>query len=137
VLGAFAMPSVGAFFGDRRDVDGFQQYVRTYIDGWSSSAQPGRQVLDRRWAIAHPDLVLEEGDQACAWLKPQPDAPEVDPSGRSTVGTLISTYIKATADDRIPPVARMSESYIVAGAWAYLCKDLREDKTAPSSLYED
>src|SRR5204863_1811278 len=92
VISAAAIPSIRERILHRRDAGAFNDYVSTYIDGWRSSRDPGGQRRDKAWALAHPNLVLAEGDQACAWLEKQPDAGQVDPSGATSVDGLIGAY---------------------------------------------
>lgn len=114
----------------------YQRYVRQYVDGWSSSADPGGPRRDERWVLAHPDQVLAEGDRACSWLIQRPDAPDVDPTGRSTVDVLARRFAEAE-HARNPRVSILGHSTMTAGAWSYLCSSVREDKTAPRSRDED
>jgi hypothetical protein len=75
--------------------------------------------------------------RACAWLASQPDAPDgIDPSGTTSVGAMIGGYV-ATRGEFPGPVSAGGMSTIVAGAWEYLCSDVRDDKTAPTGAEDD
>lgn len=121
--------------GDRHAGD-YQRYVRQYVGGWSSSADPGGPQRDKVWVLSHPDQVLAEGDRACAWLLLRPDASDIDPTGRSTVDALAGLFVQAE-HARNPRLSTFGHATITAGAWAYLCSSVREDKTAPRSRDED
>jgi hypothetical protein len=75
--------------------------------------------------------------RACAWLASQPDAPDgIDPSGTTSVGAMIGGYV-ATRGEFPGPVSAGGMSTIVAGAWEYLCSDVRDNKTAPTGAEDD
>ena len=125
---------VGPSLADRviypRDEDGFHKYVVTYM------LHPGTPQ-DKDWAIEHPDEVLAEGDRACAWLARRESAPDIDPSGATSVYTLVNAYLKHARKDSYIPLTRHGHANVVYGAWAYLCEAERRDKSAPQSEYED
>ncbi len=118
-----------------RDEAAYREYVAAHIDGWASSSDPGGPARDRAWAAENPDLVLAEGDKACAWLSRRLDAPDVDPTRRFEFEAVYQDYLRSVSDTR--PVAMMSQGTIVAGAWAYLCRPTRRDKTAPTGADGD
>lgn len=112
-----------------RDTVAFQHYVDRYIGRWRSGDRPGIPPRDRRWAIAHPGDVLREGDQACDWLSKRAAAPDTDPEGRYETSRLISIYIGDPSVVSIAPIDPMSRRTVTAGAWRYLCRDVRNDQT--------
>ena len=132
-----AGPSVAKRVMHHRDEAAFSNYVNTYVGGWRSSNDPRGHLRDSAWAKRHPGLILEEGDRACRWLADQRSAPDVDPSGRSTVDYMSRRYLRGTQDERIAELSSMGRSRVVAGAWAYLCSRDRDDHTAPEARYED
>jgi hypothetical protein len=134
---AFAGPSLARSLMHPHDPEAFQAYVSTYVDGWSSSTDPGGPARDRAWVAAHPDGVLDEGDRACRWLAGRPDAADVDPSQRTSAGTLMGIYSKQAEQERPLPLSDMGRRRVAAGAWAYLCWSVREDKSAPVSHDDD
>ncbi|MFZ2501588.1 MAG: hypothetical protein WAW88_02790 [Nocardioides sp.] len=127
---------VGARF-EHPDRAGFHAYVDRNIDGWRSSRAPGGPRRDKAWALAHAEEITAEGDRACAWLTGQRAAPRLDPSGHFGVGSAVSRYVNAMAEEHPLPINKMSRHAIVAGAWAYLCPSLRDLKTSPQTFDED
>lgn len=132
------------------DEGAFQAYVSAYVDGWSTSADPGAPARDKAWVTAHQAEVLAAGYRACDWLGTRPDAPLVDPTWRSDTSTLVTEYVgidprsetqsmAATVGPQIglDPLTIAGRSTVVAGAWGYLCRPTRNTKTAPASLGDD
>jgi len=119
-----------------REVAAFQGYVSTYVGGWANSDDLGGPERDTAWVKAHPQAVLAAGDQSCAWLAQQPAAPTVDPSGRFAFETVLDRYLASPSRTRLG-LSSSGEGTVVAGAWAYLCRDDREARTAPRSLEEN
>jgi hypothetical protein len=121
---------VGSSVADRvrypRDEDGFQDYVVTYM------LHPGTQE-DKDWSIDHPDEILAEGDRSCAWLSRRDSSPDIDPSGATSVYSLVNAYLK----DADIPLTRYGHANVVYGAWEFLCQAERNDKSAPRSEDED
>jgi hypothetical protein len=130
VVGVLMGPSLAARLQHPHDVDAFQTYVVTYI------LNPGAPA-DKTWAIEHPDDVLAEGNRACEWLSQRPSAPDVDPSGASSVYNLTNAYLKQARGKSEVPLTREGHRSLVAGAWGYLCWSERRDKSAPFSEDED
>jgi hypothetical protein len=130
VVGVLMGPSLAARLQHPRDVDAFQTYVVTYMPDSGSPA-------DENWATEHPDDVLAEGDRACEWLSQRPSAPDVDPSGASSVPTLTNAYLKQARGEPEVPLTREGHRTLVVGAWGYLCWSERRDKSAPFSEDED
>lgn len=124
----------------------FQHSVATYVGGWSDSTDPTGPQRDQAWVATHPVQVLAAGDRACAWLAGKPDAPDVDPTGKTSEDTLMNAYIGVAEGDfaydapgadigvTLSPDARVT---VVGAAWQYLCRSTWETKTAPRSLEED
>jgi hypothetical protein len=114
--------------------DAYYRYVVTYVDGWSISTDPLGPARDRAWAASHRPAVMADGYRACRWLAEQPSAGRVDPTGRTGVDAMARRYIR-----RAPPlpVEVHRRSTLPVGAWAYLCRSVRDDKTAPRSLRDD
>jgi hypothetical protein len=130
VVGVLMGPSLAARLQHPRDVDAFQTYVVTYMPDSGSPA-------DENWATEHPDDVLAEGDRACEWLSQRPSAPDVDPSGASSVYNLTNAYLKQVREQPEVPLTREGHRSLVAGAWGHLCWSKRQDKSAPISEDED
>jgi hypothetical protein len=137
LLAAFAGPSVARRLMHPRDSEAFQRYVSTYVGTWSSSRDPGGPKRDRAWVAEHPDQVLDEGDRACRWLAGRPDAPDIDPSGRTDANTLMGIYVKQAEQEHPLALSFMGRHVLTAGAWAYLCWSEREEKSAPRSRGDD
>lgn len=128
--------SVASVLSRDRHPEGYQRYVQKYVGGWYSSADPTGPRRDKRWVLAHPKAVLAEGDRACAWLARQPDAPEIDPTGKSTSGVLARRFFMAE-HRRNPSVSVYGHFTMTSAAWSYLCDSVRKEKTAPQSRQED
>lgn len=126
--------SVGPSVADRlihpRDEDGFADYVVTHM------LHPGTQQ-DKDWATDHPDDILAEGDRACAWLSRRESAPDIDPSGATSVYSLVHAYLDDARADSALSLTRHGHANVVYGAWAYLCPAERHDKSAPQSEDDD
>ena len=72
-----------------------------------------------------------------------------DPEGNGFASTRVwcDSYVRSWRRDdrgirrdarRVPrPVSAGGMSTIVAGAWKYLCSDVRDDKTAPTGAEDD
>ncbi|MBV9951339.1 MAG: hypothetical protein JO291_05280 [Acidimicrobiia bacterium] len=106
----------------------------TYIDGWVTSTDPQGPARYRAWAASHRATVMADGERACRWLAEQPSAGRVDPSGRTGVDAMATRYIHQAPP---LPVEEHRRSTLPVGAWAYLCRSERDDKTAPRSLHDD
>jgi len=133
VVGGSALAKAGSH---PRDVPAFEVYVVTYVGGWANSDDLGGPERDTAWVKTHPREVLAAGDRSCNWLAQQPSAPTVDPSGRFAFETVLGRYFASSSGTRLG-LSPSGESTVVAGAWAYLCRDDRDARTAPRSLEED
>lgn len=112
----------------------FHEYLSKYGTGWSDSSQPGRPQRDHLWLTTHRTAAAAAGQRACNWLALRDDAPKPDPSGRSDISTLASTYAQTHHDVPLAWVTRMS---VAIAAWNFMCSDVRKAKTAPSSYKDD
>jgi hypothetical protein len=130
LLGALAGPSAVERLRHPRDVDAYQDYVVTYM------LHPGTPE-DENWAVEHPDQVLAEGDRACEWLSRRPSAPDLDPTGASSVHHLGNVYLDDRRREGELALTREGHRTLVVGAWAFLCWPVRRDKSAPVSELED
>jgi hypothetical protein len=119
------------------DPAAYYHYVLTYIDGWSISTDPMGPARDRAWAQQHRGEVMAEGDRACRWLGQQPSVGRVDPTGRSDTSAMATRYVSQARRTASLPIADQRRAYVTSGAWAYLCRSVRDDKTAPRSLHDD
>lgn len=129
VVALVAGPAFAARVLFPRDVPGYEAYVATYL-----SAREGTDAsisTDRTWVEGHRDLVIAEGDRACAWLAAQPDAPGVDPTGRSRSSELTSAYLGSSPRPDVP-VSAAGRFYLVTGAWNHLCRYDLHAKTSPA-----
>ena len=118
-----------------RDEAGFLTYARQYVGGHAESDDPGSGARDTAWVRAHPAEAVAEGDRACAWLAARADAPEVDPTGRTSTGVTSARYLRRTS--QLSGLTEHGRSYLVAGAWEHLCKGDRRDKTSRISDERD
>ncbi len=109
-----------------RDVPAFQR------DALLSQQTSDAQVADGALLRAHPDLVLAEGDRACAWLVGQPTAPDVDPSGRSAVRATTTRYLAASPGGPLDAVTPLTREVVVLSAWNHLCHDERTRALSPA-----
>jgi len=91
--------------------------------------EPSR--VSRHWVARHRALVLQEGDLACAWLARQPDAPDVDPSGRSDADALLERYVRAEDVAPSPRVSADQHEEFARLSWMTLCTDTAGRKTSP------
>lgn len=130
VAGVVVDPSVAGRLLHPRDEDAFQSYVVIHM------LHPGTQ-RDEDWAADHPGEILVEGNRACTWLSHRESAPDVDPSGATSVDRLVSVYLDDTRDDTVLPLTWHGRATVVYGAWAYLCLSDRHDRTAPRSEDDD
>jgi hypothetical protein len=106
----------------------FQAYVAQRVGDWPSSADPRGHLRDELWVASHSASVLAEGRRACDWLAQRPSVDGIDRSGRSEVDALITRYLAEARGGESGPLSTMGERIVVAGAWAHLCKSVRDDK---------
>jgi hypothetical protein len=137
VLAAVAGPATFRQLVHGRDTRAFHSAVTAYVGGWSSSHDPSGPQRDEAWVAAHPAQVLAEGNRACDWLASRPTAPDRDPTGDSSVFTLMGRYLRATEHDRLADLSVVGRETVVANAWASLCWWTRRDKTAPRGYADD
>lgn len=134
---------VMAFPGDAashpRDEQTFLTYVSHTGDDMATAggADATSHDADYNWAAEHATRMLAEGDRACEWLSRQPDAPDVAPDRSYEAHTLITRYVDTAHLRRRVNQTYLAQTYLVAGAWAYLCRDTRSTKTAPTGADED
>ena len=107
-------------------------YVSDVNAEWAGSLEHPAQR--RAWAAAHRAELVQAGDAACAWLDRQPDAPRVDPSGRSA-GTAV--FARAKSELAGLGLEPSLQSEVIGLAWAYLCPGWEDDKTAPLRRGDD
>ena len=127
------------FLPEQRNVSGYQHYVTgQYPRGVATNGKgervPDPQEKNYRWAEAHPDVMLAEGDRACDWLADEPDPPLLG-ADESRYGSYAMTtlYLRTAAMEQRIRITDQGPRYVVAGAWTYLCPRLRNDKTTPTS----
>lgn len=156
VVGVRTGPAVAGHLMHPRDIDEFQAYVGRLADTDMMGNVSPEIAVDRErdaaWVTAHADLVLAAGDRACDWLKAQPKAPKVDPTGRFGVDALWKAYLgvdfAARAEGDVAyddpgsgdiglPISPEARLHVVAGSWEYLCWSTRESRTAPETLEDD
>lgn len=82
---------------------------------------------DELWVASHEDDVLAEGRRACAWLERRPSVDGIDRMGESEVRMLVTRYLADGRSRRAAPLSKKGERTLVAGAWAHLCEDVRDD----------
>ena len=132
-----------AFAGDAasqpRDEQTFLAYVSHTGDDMATAggADGSSHDVDYTWAAEHPTRMLAEGDRACEWLSQQPDVPDVAPDRSYEAHTLMARYVDTAHMRRRVEQSHLGQTYVVAGAWAYLCRDTRTTKTAPTGADED
>lgn len=123
-----------------RDVASYSDYVHTYIGQDYDGTNPGAGPTDRAVVQAHPDAVLSAGEAACRWLRSQPRAPRIDPTrswdGPYTVQTVLNRFADTPLPEA-PSLSRSGRASIAAGAWEYLCRADRAQRTAATGLPED
>lgn len=134
-IGLVACTGAADHTASNRDAKAYYRYVMTYaVDGWRTSTDPHGPARDRAWAATHRAAVMAEGDRACEWLARQPSAGRVDPSGQSDVSIMATRYVRQASPLQFEDHRR---AYMTSGAWAYLCRSVRDEKTAPRSLRDD
>ena len=121
-----AAPVVARQLVHRPSAGDYWTYVNTYVGG---SRNRERLQGDQAWVAGHRAEVMAQGRRACDWLKSQPDAPDIDASGRSEQSSLESRFLSETPTPG--PLASRSRSILIAGAWTYMCWWDLHDKTAP------
>lgn len=140
---AMTAAAMMAFAGDAashpRDEQTFLTYVSHTGDDMATAggADATSHDADYHWAAQHPTRMLAEGDRACEWLSRQPDAPDVAPDRSYEADTLVARYLDTAHLRRRVDQTYMAQTYLVAGAWAFLCRDTRSTKTAPTRADED
>ena len=82
-VGLWAARASANHSANQRDPAAIRKYVSTYVGGWSDGSNGPQR--DQAWVAAHPDQLLAAGDRACSWLAGRPDAPSVDPTGKTSV----------------------------------------------------
>lgn len=132
VVAAVALAATAAWAGapgdsvrEARLLDYLDKYM---LDGTSDVARQ-----DRAFVAEHQDLVVAEANRSCEWLRERPTAPRLDPSGGFSFDTLSRRYVGLPA---VPEMTLHSEgrSYVVAGAWEFLCPGVRASRTAPTGI---
>lgn len=136
LVAALVIGGVAAFRYVTNPSRHFLNYLHAYATQWRGSALGGQQQHDQAWISNHPAAVVAEGRRACTWLASQPDAPNVDPTGRSDMSRMAMRYV-ARVEGRDLPLARVTKWNVVGGAWNYLCPDEKDATTAPTSLNDD
>jgi hypothetical protein len=126
-----AAAATGCAGGGGPDEAAYQDYVVTYIGDYYDSRTPDAGPADRRWVTAHADLVLAEGNAACAWLRTQPKAPRT----RTNTGPYSLTEVLARYGESptTTPLSAGGRSTIAAGAWEHLCRSERSERTSPTA----
>jgi hypothetical protein len=125
-LAGIGLATVAHSRAQRADPQAFRSYLETYL-----------APADQAWLAGHWQVAQEEADRSCAWLDRQPIPPaNVDPSGHFAFDTVINQYLHTPTAITFGPSGQ-GRSFIVAGAWAYLCHGSRDAHTAPRSLEED
>jgi hypothetical protein len=102
-----------------RDEEAFLRQVNSFVAGSPiRSSQPA--------IAAQPDVVIDQGDQACTWLETQPaaDGHEV----QAAVQATLLRYLRDVTPQAGGPFTRTDLRREVAlTAWRYLCDGVRED----------
>ena len=116
--------------GSEPDEAAYQEYVTTYVGDYYDSRTPDAGPADRRWVTANADLVLAEGNAACAWLRTQPKAPrERTNSGPYSLTEVMTRY---GGSPTTTPLSEGGRSTIAAGAWEHLCRADRGEHVSPT-----
>ncbi len=132
-----------AFAGDRashpRDEQAFAAYVSNAGNDMATAGGSDAALhnADYDWAARHPARMLSEGDRACDWLAKLPDAPDLAADGSFEAHTLVLRYVDTARIGRRLDQTHLGQTYLVAGAWAFLCRDTRSAKTAPTGAEQD
>ena len=74
--------------------------------------------------------MLTEGERACGWLDDEPDPPRFG-ADESRYGrhAMTTRYLKTAAMEERIRHTELGQTYVVAGAWSYLCPALADEKT--------
>lgn len=129
--GVLAAPAVARQVVHPRDTAAYQTHLETYIDTEQVTGRPDGSEHDLAWVRAHEQEALVQGDQACAWLAEQEDAPVFDPSGSTSWGTRYESYLRESDLGASTDVSSEGKRALVAGAWHHLCWWDWRDKLAP------
>ena len=109
----------------RRDEAAFREYVTTFYTGDAPQ--------EVQWVREHPELVVEEGRQACKWLTTQPEPPDRNPThtGPFSLSSLIDRYTSIPSA-QAAILSDRGRSTITAGAWEFLCPAQRKQRSVPA-----
>lgn len=113
--------------------DGLQ---RSLLESYNS-AHPDRGAHDAAWVRAHAAATLAYAQVACEWLGTLPDAPEVDPTEVFGYGTVMRQFDRSHRDVAPAGLSRAGAKQVRVEAWAMLCRDELDQKTAPERLGDD
>lgn len=80
---------------------------------------------DHDWIVAHHDLVMDEGQQACAWVRTQPTVPADALVRGHSIEALGHRHVAANKPTPGLDVTSLNRWNIAIQAWAHLCPDDR------------
>ena len=111
-----------------RDESGFR--ANGYgLGGWTDSRYPGAAKSDIAWARDHPQLMLTAGDDACAWAKTRPDAPDNGDPNKWGAFPLARAYVQSHPNSLLStPLHKLSRYNLVNQAFNHLCAHTFEAK---------